>query len=73
MKVRELVAILNNHDPEVDVHFAYHSPDNETWLTPICCGVHTGHITYSWSYQSPKIVERLAEQSTAKEAVILFP
>jgi len=73
MKVRELVALLNNFDPEVDVHFAHHSPDKETWITPRCAGVHTGHVTWSYQYDAPKIADRLSERSTAKEAVILFP
>ena len=73
MKVRELVAHLNNFDPEVDVHFAYASPDKETWITPICAGVHSGHVTWSFLFDAPKIVDRLVERGTAKEAVILFP
>ena len=73
MKVRELVAHLNNFDPEMEVHFAHHSPGRDHWLSPSIEGVAMQRIVWSFWHNCPKVTENLAEEGMSREVVVVFP
>ena len=73
MKVKDLLAQLNNYSPDMEVHFAHSSPGQDHWITPSVEGVGVSHVIWSFQHNSSRLTESPAEQDMGKEAVILFP
>ena len=59
MRVRDLIEILGDFDPEMEVHFQYNYGDHwRTQVAPKVSEVYPGAVTYSDYHRMPKVVEQ---------------
>lgn len=69
MKVRELIALLEDEDPEADVHFAYNYGDHShTIIAPKVNHVTEVAVTYSDCHRADRLAD---DEQACSPAVIL--
>ena len=74
MKVRELIAALERHDPEAEVHLSYNYGDHwRTRVAPAVRGVEDATITHSEYHSMDRIhdPEDEREPKDARDVVVL--
>lgn len=77
MNVRELIAALQEMDPEKPVHFIYNYGDHwRTTVAPLVDSVTDGYVTHSAYHNMPKMVdvdedEEELQSDKSTEAVLI--